>query len=150
MKVHIVISLIALLAMIAFLAGQFVSSTGAAPHQENPLDDPAQMKEIMENMLAIGNPGEHHKHLDQFVGEWNTTFKIWMGGPDAPATESKGTASVQWVLDGRFVMEKAKWTMMMPDPENPTSPVFDLAHIQSHDLRATSAVGQLLTLAPAT
>jgi hypothetical protein len=121
MKVQIVIGLIALLALMAFLAGQFVSSAKAAPHQENPMEDPAQMKEMMEKMFAAMKPGDHHKHLEQFVGEWNTTLKIFMGGPGALATETKGTASVRWALNGRFIMEEAKWTMMMPDLKNPMS-----------------------------
>ena len=76
---------------------------------------PQEMAEMMKRCLAIGAPGEHHKPLEHFVGTWDLSLKSWMGGPDTPATESKGTAEVKWILDGRFVEENVKSEMSMPD-----------------------------------
>ena len=46
------------------------------------------------------------------VGSWTTAVKMWMGGPEAPPQESKGAAEIQWVLDGRFLMEKTSGEVM--------------------------------------
>ena len=57
-------------------------------------------------------PGEHHKHLEHFVGTWDTVTSMWMSGPDGPATESKGTSTVKWILGGRFILEEHHGLMM--------------------------------------
>jgi hypothetical protein len=74
-----------------------------------------EMAEMMKRCLAVGSPGDHHKPLDHFVGAWELSLKSWMGGPDSPATECKGTSDVKWILDGRFIEENVKSEMSMPD-----------------------------------
>ena len=49
------------------------------------------------------------------AGTWDTVTKIWMAGPNAPPTESKGTAENKPVLGGRFLQETVSWSMPMPD-----------------------------------
>ncbi|MGD2108585.1 MAG: DUF1579 domain-containing protein [Phycisphaerae bacterium] len=74
--------------------------------------DPAKMAEMMGKWQKAATPGENHKHLDYFVGNWKTTTKVWMGGPGSPPMESGGTSSVKWVLNGRFVMDHHKGEFM--------------------------------------
>lgn len=76
----------------------------------------AEMMEMMKLWQQLGTPGEHHKHLEHFVGSWDIVIKSWCGGPDSPATESKGTARTRWILDGRYLVEEVKSEMVMPDP----------------------------------
>lgn len=80
-------------------------------------DQPAMpdMQEMMKKWMATIKPGEKHQALEYFVGDWETTTKIWMGGPDAPPMETKGKAKHKWVLDGRFILEETESELMMPD-----------------------------------
>jgi len=74
-----------------------------------------EMAEMMKRWQEAATPGPHHKALEHFVGAWDITIKSWMGGPDTPPSESKGTCETKWVLDGRFIEDKVKSDMMMPD-----------------------------------
>ena len=77
---------------------------------------PEDMAKMMEVWTALGAPGEHHKLLEPFVGQWNTVTKTWWGGPGSDPVESTGTTEVKWVLDGRFIMDETKSEFMMPTP----------------------------------
>jgi hypothetical protein len=128
------------LAVVALLTGRAVSQDkGTKPEKEGPKvqekeqkgeqkgakaedkgagakgPSPQEMAEMMKKCMAMGMPGDHHKLLEHFVGTWDLSLKSWMGGPDSPATESKGTAESKWVLDGRYVEENVKSEMSMPD-----------------------------------
>lgn len=52
--------------------------------------------------MALMRPGEHHAHLDYLVGDWEYELTMWMS-PEAEPTQLTGTASAEWVMDGRFV-----------------------------------------------
>ncbi len=71
-------------------------------------EDAAKFAECM----ALGQPGEKHKALARFVGTWNTTTKIWMGGPGTPPTETTGRSVVKSILGGRYTMENFAGTVM--------------------------------------
>ncbi len=95
-----------------------VSDEKDSPDKKMSMPDPEAMKAMMEGMkkwMDSIEPGKHHKHLEQFVGSWNTTTKMWFSGPDGPAMETKGTSEVKWVLGKRFLMEEHHGSMMMPD-----------------------------------
>lgn len=66
----------------------------------------------MQKWMATMNPGEHHKHLEHFVGEWEWVMKMWMSGPEGPAMETKGTSSIRWILGKRYIQEEFKGQMM--------------------------------------
>ncbi len=86
---------------------------GEHPAAEHPgAPSPEEMTKMMEKWTKVASPSEHHKHLDAFVGKWDTVQRMWMGGPDSPPTETKGTSEVKWVLDGRFIMEEHKGESM--------------------------------------
>lgn len=61
-------------------------------------------EEAMKKMAEAAKPGAKHNALEAFVGEWNVAGQCWME-PGGPATPNKGTASVKWVMDGKFVRE---------------------------------------------
>ena len=54
-------------------------------------------------------PGEHHKVLEMFNGNWEGTFTIHT--PGAGVMESKGTVKREWILDGRFMLEQVRADM---------------------------------------
>ena len=72
----------------------------------------AEQAAMMAEWMKLGVPSEHHRHLDYFVGSWKTRTKMWMAGPGTPPLESDGTSQIEWVLDGRFIVDHHKGTMM--------------------------------------
>ena len=75
--------------------------------------DPAAAQAAMEGM----NPGPMHKHLEPFVGKWNTTMQLWMAGPESEPVNFKGTSEAKWILGGRYVQDTHKMPMQMPGPD---------------------------------
>ena len=85
MKSTFITALAGLFCIAGFLAGLAVTDARAvaAPGQEQGgMPGPEEMKAMMDKWEAVINPGEHHARLEQFVGDWKTTIRIWMGGPD--------------------------------------------------------------------
>ena len=62
-------------------------------------------------MMAAAAPGEHHRHLDHYVGSWNTKITMWMA-PGQPPMTSTGSAEAKWALGGRYVESVYKGDMM--------------------------------------
>lgn len=102
-------------------AGRALSDDKPAAPQGMP--SPAEMKAMMDKWTKVARPNEHHKHLEVFVGSWNTTMKMWMAGPTAPPSEFKGTAEVKWIMDGRYIMEEYKGQSIFPDENGVPKPV---------------------------
>ncbi|HZL84047.1 MAG TPA: DUF1579 domain-containing protein [Candidatus Krumholzibacteria bacterium] len=65
----------------------------------------------MEAMMAAATPGPHHQAMAKTVGTWEMSSKMW-AAPGAPPMESTGTATIEGIMDGRFVMETIKAPMM--------------------------------------
>ncbi len=72
---------------------------------EMSAEEKAKQDEMMAKWMAYATPNEHHKVLEQLVGNWETKMKAWMPGKET-AEESTGTSSVQWILGGRFIEQK--------------------------------------------
>ena len=70
-----------------------------------------QEMEEMAAMMEAGTPGEMHELLGKTVGTWNVTVKVYMD-PSAPPMEMTGTATVEMIMDGRFVAEHVEGAMM--------------------------------------
>ena len=68
-----------------------VFSQEKAPKADKP-QMPPEMQEAMKQWAQLATPGEGHKKLDPLVGSWDTTTRMFGGGPDSPPMESKGTA----------------------------------------------------------
>ncbi|MGQ0612652.1 MAG: DUF1579 domain-containing protein [Planctomycetaceae bacterium] len=84
---------------------------GGEARQPSPEEMAAMMKRWQESCT----PGEPHQWLAQFVGTWDTTMKVTMGGPGTAAMESKGTAQTRWLVEGKWLsMESSSVMMKMP------------------------------------
>lgn len=109
------------------LAVALAGSTFLFSEQDKPKDKPAaekptgekaeppgaaDMAKAMADWMKSMQPGEGHKHLEGFIGKWNTVTKMWMAGPGSPPMESPGVSEVKWVLDKRFLMEEHKGQLM--------------------------------------
>ncbi|HWL93199.1 MAG TPA: DUF1579 domain-containing protein [Phycisphaerae bacterium] len=68
------------------------------PGQQQPSKEEAEMQR---KMMEAGTPGQHHKYLEPFVGEWDAESKFWMG-PGEPMV-AKATATTKWIMGGRFI-----------------------------------------------
>ena len=105
---------IALCAMLT-LAALFANNCGLA--EDKPAAAGAKaaepnMEEMIKKQQEYATPGAGHKVLDPLVGEWEVQARFWMGGPDGPATDSKGTVKTQWTLGGRYLQEDFSGEMM--------------------------------------
>lgn len=97
-KIAVVLSLLALCPVFA---------------QEKPKEpaDPAMGGPEMEAMMKAMSPGENHKHLAWYAGDWTFTNKMWMD-PSQPPMESTGTMKGELVLGGRYVQTQWQGNMM--------------------------------------
>lgn len=89
------------------MAGAILALPAVSQADDKPGGEPApggMDAESMAQMQAwqqFAAPGEHHKHLEPFIGTWDVTVKMWMA-PGEPAT-STGVGKSEWMLGGRFV-----------------------------------------------
>lgn len=67
--------------------------------------------EYMAKWQAYATPGEGHKVLEQFVGNWDYSLKYW-SAPNTPPEESTGTNDVKWILGNRFLEMDVSGTAM--------------------------------------
>jgi hypothetical protein len=72
-----------------------------------PAAPPAMGGPEMEAMMKAMSPGEHHKPLQRYVGDWTYSMKMWMA-PGLPAAESSGTVHAESILGGRYVQSVYK------------------------------------------
>ena len=66
--------------------------------------------EMAAAMMQYAFPGDHHQHLQRFVGEWDLKASMWMH-PSADAQETTGTARVRSMLGGRYFLEELNMSM---------------------------------------
>lgn len=87
------------------LSGAFCLGLLAAPTFAQDKDaageapSEADMKAMMDAYVKAAEPGEHHKHLNYFVGTWKLSVKNLMSG-----TEDTGTSTCKWILGNRYVI----------------------------------------------
>jgi len=94
-------SVICCLALIMPLAAQEGAGEGeGAPDME------AKMAEY----AKYHTPGEHHKHMQEMIGDWDVVGKFWMG-PGEPMM-STGTAKFTSLYGGLYVKQEYKSAMM--------------------------------------
>ena len=86
-----------------------ISTKRPATAQPDKKAGPSE-EEMMRLMQEAGNPNEHHKNLEQMVGEWDAVVKYRMD-PAAPWSESKGSASSTMIYGGRYLRESFKGDM---------------------------------------
>jgi len=97
------------------MAGVLLIPAGQAFAQEKSKGGekaPAMSEEMMKKWAEAATPGEPHRVLDQFVGKWDVSTRMWLEGPAKPPTEAKASAEIKWILDGRYLQEDATSQMM--------------------------------------
>jgi Protein of unknown function (DUF1579) len=72
---------------------------------------PPSPEQMQKNWEAAATPGEAHKKLEAYAGEWTAHAKMWMQ-PGADPVESDGTASTAWIMGGRYMEMNMKSTFM--------------------------------------
>lgn len=107
------IALIALplIALVAITRPNFADDKKDAPKGDQPKMTP-EMQKMMEECMKLATPGEHHKAINPMAGKWTYTSKMRMS-PSEKWSDGTGEASIEWVLGGRFLSQKA--TGKMPE-----------------------------------
>src|SRR5689334_1248610 len=85
----------------------FLSANAARAVADEPKNAGAPDAAMMQQMMKMGAPNDHHKVLEPIIGKWNVVVKGWMKAGDK-AQESTGMAENSWVLGGRFVKQEFK------------------------------------------
>lgn len=73
---------------------------------------PDNQEAAMQRWMDTWKLGPPHERLAELVGKYETTSRMWMAGPDAKPTESKGTAEISWLHEGRWLQCKWQGEMM--------------------------------------
>ncbi|HVF88705.1 MAG TPA: DUF1579 domain-containing protein [Blastocatellia bacterium] len=97
------------------MAGVLLFPAELAFAQEKSKGDekaPAMSQEMMKRWMDAATPGEGHKLLDQFVGKWEVSTRMWIEGPGKPPAETKATVEGKWIMDGRYVQEDSTSQVM--------------------------------------
>lgn len=64
-------------------------------------DAKAQTEEEMKNWMEYMTPGDIHKMIASWDGEWTGDINMWMS-PDAPPSKTTGTVTNKMGLGGRY------------------------------------------------
>lgn len=70
-----------------------------------------EMAAKMEQWAKFAQPGEGHKHFARLAGKWSAAVKFWFT-PDAPPSESVGSAEFRLIFGGRFLVQEFKGRAM--------------------------------------
>ncbi len=76
--------------------------------QEPPSGE--DLSSMMAKAQQYTQPGEHHSKLERLVGNWKTQMRITMQG--APDTATEGTASIKWIMPGRWLQMESNGSLM--------------------------------------
>ena len=68
-------------------------------------------QQMMKKWMEYATPGENHKYLEYFAGDWDANTKMWMK-PGAEPEVSKGESSAKMILGGRYLKTTYKGTVM--------------------------------------
>jgi len=90
----------ALLSLFAIAAAMLILAPAAVRS-----DDANAKQEAM----SADKPGPIHKEMARRAGEYETVSRFWMK-PGGEAVESKGTAKITPVVEGRFLLEESTGT----------------------------------------
>lgn len=89
------------------------------PKDSKPTTAPAQPAdaaeaEMMKKWMEYMTPGNEHKAMEYYVGEWVGDMKMWQV-PDQPPQEEKTTSKFELIMDGRYLIgEHSGQFMGMP------------------------------------
>lgn len=94
--------------MLAGLVVSWMVVSAQAEDKKAPMTKEMQAK--MAKMVEAGTPGPNHAILKAFEGEWTVTSRSRMKPGDKPE-QSKGTSSLSWIFEGRFLKQTFKGDM---------------------------------------
>lgn len=100
--------------------------TAVGVSDEKPKQDPSDMAKMMEAFQKAQkyiNPGDNHKLLNKFIGEWKTESRFFMGSQPTPA--EPGEATTKWLIDGRWIVTESKGQLMGKPSEMYTTMGYD-------------------------
>jgi hypothetical protein len=84
----------------------------AALAQEHKMDSMSpEQKAAMDAMMKAMTPGDAHKQLQPFVGDFDAKITMW-SNPAAPPTVTTGTSQNKWVLGDRYIEQHFTSSMM--------------------------------------
>lgn len=92
-----------LLALTLAVAG---SQDAFAKSKKEKKQEEAKAKEMAE-VMKRGMPGEPHKVLDAFAGNWNHILR-WWHAPNTQPEEMRGSNTNSWIMGGRFLKQEVK------------------------------------------
>ena len=68
------------------------------------------MAEMMKHAARYTQPGEPHRLLERFLGEWESETRITLPGEKTPA--ERGTSRASWAMEGRWLRVENEGTLM--------------------------------------
>ena len=68
------------------------------------------MAEMMKHAARYTQPGEPHRLLERFLGEWESETRITLPGEKTPA--ERGTSRAAWAMEGRWLRVENEGTLM--------------------------------------
>jgi hypothetical protein len=90
----------ALCVLVIFLFTMVLGSAVSTEEKKQELSDEDQ--KMMELLEKYATPGENHKHLEYFVGEWESHVKMLGESGREPITH-KQEITVKWILGKRYL-----------------------------------------------
>jgi hypothetical protein len=103
---HVMICVCVSIVLFVLAVGDIVLCAQEKKQELSEADKKAQ--ELMEEYAA---PGENHKFLDYFVGEWESLVKYY-SEPGAEPFIYKEQITVKWILGGRFTRAVLKGNLL--------------------------------------
>ena len=95
---------------VAVLASSALWMQSAEKHRfTHPVPD--NQEAAMKRWMDTFKPGPAHERLAELVGKWDMTTRMWMGGAGSKPSESKGSAEITWLAEGKWLQNK--WTSQM-------------------------------------
>ena len=84
----------------------------AASQQKAAMPEPtAEEKAMWDAMMKAATPGDMHKKLEPFVGNFDVQVMSWMA-PGTDPIKSSGSSVNSWALGGRYVEQRFTGTFM--------------------------------------
>jgi hypothetical protein len=86
------------------------ASAEAAQEKASSAPEQVDMAAMMARARQFTQPGENHKLLERFLGDWETEMRITMPGTGMPP--EKGTAKISWLMEGYWIQSHGEGTFM--------------------------------------
>lgn len=102
------------------------------------------MAAMQERTRRAATPGEHHEALGFYLGEWDVEMALVM--PGSPEQSWKGTATFEWVIEGRWLGERIRGELFGAPFESFSIRGYD-NHARSHVVVTVSSSDTAMNLA---